>query len=190
MPYVYYSPNYGYAQSPYNPYNPYIPGAVIGADGSIISPQQYYALPSYENPVTSAAYLPVVFQQRPDAVANGIVDSCIDTAGSVNKADGLGSKESKHSLALNTPNSSFTAVGDASSRRTFAKISEGGRGNIGAGKQHLPSVTSGGITSQAASQIPQVRINFVCSTSVSNETSFYVLDCQFSILMPLLLIFF
>ncbi|KAH6757934.1 hypothetical protein C2S52_023172 [Perilla frutescens var. hirtella] len=155
MPYVYYSPNYGYGQSPYNPYNPYIPGAVIGADGSIISPQQYYALPSYENPVTSAAYLPVVFQPRSDAVANGIVDSFIDTSGSVNKADGLGSKRN---LALNTPNSSLTAVGDASNRRnSFAKMSEGGRVNITTGKQHLPSITSGGITSQAASQIPQIR---------------------------------
>ncbi|KAG2721225.1 hypothetical protein I3760_02G071800 [Carya illinoinensis] len=28
-PYVYYTPSYGYTQSPYNPYNPYIPGAMI-----------------------------------------------------------------------------------------------------------------------------------------------------------------
>lgn len=158
MPYVYYSPNYGYTQSPFNPYNPYIPGAVIGADGSIISPQQYYALPSYENPVTSASYLPVVFQPRPDAVANGIVDSFIDTAGSFNKADGLGSK---HNLALNTPNSSLTAMGDASGRRnSFAKMSEG-RVNVRTGKQHPSSITSGSIISQAAQQIPQVRIDIL-----------------------------
>lgn len=155
IPYVYYSPNYGYGQSPFNPYNPYIPGAVIGADGSIISPQQYYALPSYENPVTSAAYMPVVFQPRPDAVANGIVDSFVDTTGSVNKSDGLGSK---HNLALNTPNSSLTAVGDASTRRnSFAKMSEG-RVNVGTGKHNPSSVTSGSFTSQAASQIPQVSL--------------------------------
>ncbi|XP_057809789.1 YTH domain-containing protein ECT4 isoform X2 [Salvia miltiorrhiza] len=152
-PYVYYSPNYGYGQSPFNPYNPYIPGAVIGADGSIISTQQYYALPSYENSVTSASYLPVVFQPRPDAVANGIVDSFIDTGGSYNKADGLGSK---HNLALNTPNSSLTAMGDASGRRnSFAKMSEG-RVTMGIGKQHPSSITSGSITSQAA-PIHQIR---------------------------------
>lgn len=131
---------------------------MIGADGSIISPQQYYATPSFENPVTSSAYLPVVLQPRPDAVANGIVDSFIDSTGSVNKADGLGSK---HSLGPNTPNTSFTAVSDASSRRnSFAKMSEG-RGNIGTGKHHPSSVTSGSFTSQAASQIPQVSIALV-----------------------------
>lgn len=160
MPFVYYSPGYGYGQSPYNPYNPYIPGAMIGADGSIISPQQFYAIPSYENSVTSAAYVPVVLQPRPDAVA-GIVDSCIDTAVSVNKVDGL---VPKHNLNLNTPNSSLTAVGDASSRRnSFARVSEGGRANIGSGKQHLPSINSGSITSQAPSQISQVIVYYVFS---------------------------
>ncbi|CAJ2650145.1 unnamed protein product [Trifolium pratense] len=34
FPYVYYTPSYGFAQSPYNPYNPYIPGAMVGVDGS------------------------------------------------------------------------------------------------------------------------------------------------------------
>ncbi|XP_047948758.1 uncharacterized protein LOC125194538 [Salvia hispanica] len=153
-PYVYYSPNYGYGQSPFNPYNPYIPGAVVGADGSIIPAQQFYALPSYEDPATSASYLPVVFQPRPDAVANGIVDSFIDTSGSFNKADGLGSK---HNLALNTPNSSLTAMGDASCQRnSFVKMSQG-RVNMGTGKQHSSSITSGSINSQAAPLISQIR---------------------------------
>ncbi|XP_042050679.1 YTH domain-containing protein ECT4-like isoform X1 [Salvia splendens] len=154
MPYAYYSPNYGYGQTPFNPYNPYIPGAVIGADGSIIPAQQYYALPSYENPVTSASYLPVVFQPRPDVVANGTVDSFIDTGGSFNKADGLGSKRNS---AQNTPNSSLSAMGDASGRKnSFVKTSEG-RVNVGTGKQHPSSNTSGSITSQAAQQISQIR---------------------------------
>ncbi|XP_042045779.1 YTH domain-containing protein ECT4-like isoform X2 [Salvia splendens] len=153
-PYVYYSPNYGYGQSAFNPYNPYIPGAVVGADGSIIPAQQYFALPSYEDPATSASYLPVVFQPRRDASANGIVDSFIDTCGSFNKADGL---RSKYNLALNTPDSSLTAMGDASGQRnSFGKMSEG-RVNTGTGKQHPSSITSGSINSQAASQISQIR---------------------------------
>lgn len=156
-PYVYYSPNYGYGQSPFNPYNPYIPGAVVGADGSIIPAQQFYALPSYEDPATSASYLPVVFQPRPDVVANGFVDSFIDTGGSFNKADGLGSKRNS---AQNTPNSSLSAMGDASGRKnSFVKTSEG-RVNVGTGKQHPSSNTSGSITSQAAPQISQVSVHF------------------------------
>ncbi|KAL8484756.1 hypothetical protein ACS0TY_027165 [Phlomoides rotata] len=154
-PFVYYSPSYGYGQSPYNPYNPYIPGAVIGADGSIISPQQYYAAPPYENSITSAAYAPAVLQSRPDAVANGIVDPYNDSAVSVNKVDGL---VPKHNLHQNTPNSSLTTVGDASNRRnSFTRVSEGGRANIGSSKQHLSGISSGSITSHASSQISQIR---------------------------------
>ncbi|KAI3505981.1 hypothetical protein L1887_28334 [Cichorium endivia] len=64
MPYVYYTPSYGYAQSPYNPYNPYIPGAMIGADGSYVGAQQYFI--PYENGASSPAYYPMVVQTGPD----------------------------------------------------------------------------------------------------------------------------
>lgn len=150
-PFVYYSPSYGYGQSPYNPYNPYIPGAVIGADGSIISPQQYYAAPPYDNSISSTAYGPTVLQPRPDAVANGIIDPYIDSAVSVNKVDGL---VPKHNLHMNTPNSSLATVGDASNRRnSVTRVSEGGRANAGSGKQHL----------SGSSQISQVEfvMNFI-----------------------------
>ncbi|KAI3469231.1 hypothetical protein Pfo_025894 [Paulownia fortunei] len=155
LPYVYYTPSYGYGPSPYNPYNPYIPGAMIGVDGSIVTPQQYYAIPSYENSVSSPAYVPVVLQSRPETVANGIADSFIDNTVSVNRVDGL---VAKHNLPSNAPNSSLTAVGDASSRRnSYARVSEGGRANSGSGKQPVPSITSGSFMSQASSQSSQVR---------------------------------
>lgn len=132
---------------------------MIGADGSIISPQQYYAAPPYENSITSAAYVSSVLQPRPDAVANGIVDPYIDSAVSVNKVDGL---VPKHNLHLKAPNSSTITVGDVSNRRnTFTRVSEGGRANIGSGKQHLSGISSGSVTSQASSQISQVRICYV-----------------------------
>ncbi|XP_028089834.1 uncharacterized protein LOC114290158 isoform X1 [Camellia sinensis] len=60
LPYVYYTPSYGYAQSPYNPYNPYIPGAMLGVDGPFVGTQQYYAIPSYENPLSSPSGFPMV----------------------------------------------------------------------------------------------------------------------------------
>ncbi|KAK6160942.1 hypothetical protein DH2020_004323 [Rehmannia glutinosa] len=125
LPYVYYNPSYGYGQYPYNPYNPYIPGAMIGVDGPIVAPQQYYAVPSYENSVSSPAYVPVVLQSRPDTVANRIADSFIDNAVSANKADG---RVAKHNLPSNAPNSSLTAVGDASGRRNSSGTVRGPQG--------------------------------------------------------------
>ncbi|KAL3812232.1 hypothetical protein ACJIZ3_013500 [Penstemon smallii] len=151
LPYVYYTPGYGYTQSPYNPYNPYIPGAMMGVDGSFITPQQYYALPSYENPVTSSAYVPMVLQPRPDSIANGIADSFVENGSSVNQING---HVAKHNIPSNFPNSSQPAVGNASSRRnSFARVSEG----TGSGKQTLPSSNSGSFPSQASSQVVLAR---------------------------------
>ncbi|XWS08444.1 hypothetical protein CRYUN_Cryun40dG0003100 [Craigia yunnanensis] len=94
LPYVYYTPSYGYAQSPYNPYNPYIPGAVMG-DGPFIGAQQYYTVPPYQNPVSPTAYVPVVIQ--PDGIPNSSTDSLLDTRASIaNRPDGRGVK---HNLA-------------------------------------------------------------------------------------------
>lgn len=145
LPYVYYTPGYGYGQSPYNPYNPYIPGAMIGVDGSIVAPQQYYAIPSYENPISSPAYMPVVLQSRPENLANGIGDSAV----SVNKVDGL---VAKYNLPSNTPNLSLTPLGDTSGQRnSYARMSQGGGATTGPGKQPLPSITG-----RASSHISQV----------------------------------
>ncbi|XVF28145.1 hypothetical protein REPUB_Repub15cG0004100 [Reevesia pubescens] len=94
LPYVYYPPSYGYAQSPYNPYNPYIPGAVMG-DGSFVGAQQYYTIPPYQNNVSPTAYFPIVFQ--PDGMPNSSTDSLLDArASNANRPDGRGVK---HSLA-------------------------------------------------------------------------------------------
>lgn len=81
LPYVYYTPSYGYAQSPFNPYNPYIPGAVM-SDNSYIGSQQYYAVSPYQS--SSPAFVPVVIQ--PDVMSHGhgssepLIDTGITTA--------------------------------------------------------------------------------------------------------------
>ncbi|KAL6522931.1 isoform X1 [Orobanche hederae] len=153
LPYVYYTPGYEYGQYSYNPYNPYIPGAMIGVDGPIVTPQQYYAVPSYENSVSSSAYVPVVFPSRADTIANRVPDSYIDNGMSVNKVDGL---VAKHNLRSIAPNSSINAVRDASVRISPSGMAfEGGR--AGSGKQPGPSTTSDRLRSQPSSQISQVR---------------------------------
>ncbi|OMO53418.1 hypothetical protein CCACVL1_28656 [Corchorus capsularis] len=93
LPYVYYTPGYGYAQSPYNPYNPYIPGAVMG-DGSFIGAQHFYTVPPYQNPMSPSAYVPVLFQS--DGIRNSPTDSADARASIANRPDGRGAK---HNLA-------------------------------------------------------------------------------------------
>ncbi|XP_031497508.1 YTH domain-containing protein ECT4-like isoform X2 [Nymphaea colorata] len=66
LPYVYYPPNYGYAQSAYNPFNPYIPGAIIGMDGQFVGSQPYYGSTSYQHAVSSSSFSPIVFQPSSD----------------------------------------------------------------------------------------------------------------------------
>lgn len=94
LPYVYYTPTYEYAQSPYNPYNPFIPGAVLGADGSLMGSQvaqQYYTVPSYENPASGPTYFPMVVQPGPEIISSSTTESLF-SAGSfiANRADGVG----------------------------------------------------------------------------------------------------
>lgn len=123
LPYVYYTPSYGYAQTPYNPYNPYIPGAVTGVDSPFIGAQQYYAIPPYQDPVSSPAYVPVVIQ--PDMLPNN--EPLFNTSDSIpNKHEGRGLKQNLASasatfstdppkLASNQRNPSIRASGRASS---------------------------------------------------------------------------
>ncbi|KAL9259922.1 YTH domain-containing protein [Drosera capensis] len=56
LPYVYYTPNYGYGETSYNPYNPYIPDALIGHDGTYLGTQSYYTLSPYQNSPSSSQY--------------------------------------------------------------------------------------------------------------------------------------
>ncbi|KAG8502222.1 hypothetical protein CXB51_000060 [Gossypium anomalum] len=94
LPYVYYTPSYGYAQSPYNPYNPYISSAVMG-DSPFVGAQQYYSFPPYSNPVTPTAYVPVVIQ--PDGIPNNSTEFLLDTRASISsRPDG---RRVKHNLA-------------------------------------------------------------------------------------------
>ncbi|PIA60898.1 hypothetical protein AQUCO_00300427v1 [Aquilegia coerulea] len=93
LPYVYYTPSYGYAQSPYNPYNPYIPGAVIGVDGSFVGMQQYYTGSTYQNPA-SPAYYPYLVQPMAENIPSNAQEPHLLNAGvpNVNGTDGPGLK--------------------------------------------------------------------------------------------------
>ena len=77
-PYIYYTPSYGYAQSPYNPFNPYIPGA----DSPF---QQYYPpLPPYQNVASSGAFVPYA-AAHPDTVSSSSANSLVETGSGANR---------------------------------------------------------------------------------------------------------
>ncbi|CAK9163238.1 unnamed protein product [Ilex paraguariensis] len=158
MPFVYYTPSYGYAQSPYNPYNPYIPGAMIGVDGPFVGTQQYYNIPSYENPVSSPAYFPMVVQSGPDIIGNGATDPFLNTAASIsNRADGPGLKPNLSSAAATfglTPSKPLS-----NQNISFTGVSEGPKVNVGSSKHTAThgSVTSGSFSCPASPQVFQGR---------------------------------
>ncbi|GMJ09971.1 evolutionarily conserved C-terminal region 7 [Hibiscus trionum] len=111
LPYVYYTPNYGYAQSPYDPY---MSSAVMG-DGSFLGAQQYYSIPPFSNPVSPTAYVPVIVQ--PDGIPNSSTEYLHGSRASVaNRPDGRGGK---HNLASTSAafsrNSSKSAPSQADS---------------------------------------------------------------------------
>ncbi|KAL2528280.1 evolutionarily conserved C-terminal region 7 [Forsythia ovata] len=157
IPYVYYTPSYEYAQSTYNPYNPYIPGAMMGVDGPFAGAQQYYTIPSHENPVSSPMYIPMVVQSRPDADVNGTIDPFIDYT-FVNRADG---PALKHNLSTKSPIFSQTQLRNASSQTNSSTgVSKGTRENTGSSKQPMThrSVTSRRFPLSAPSQSLQVGV--------------------------------
>ncbi|KAE9599202.1 hypothetical protein Lal_00043968 [Lupinus albus] len=136
MPYVYYS--YGYAQSPYNPYNPYIPGAVIGVDGSF-GGQQYYAVPNYQNPVASSAYIPFVVP--PDNFPDSSVDSLYGTNSSVSRPDGRGLKHKFNSVSGDFSRNSSKPLSNQTG--SLARVPEGPRANDGRKQDLIHSDVSG-----------------------------------------------
>ncbi|CAK8563850.1 unnamed protein product [Lathyrus sativus] len=104
FPYVYFTPSYGFAQSPYNPYNPYIPGAMMGVDGSFGGAQQYYSIPNYQSPISAPAYFP---QVQSEHFHDSSVDPLFDNSASVNRPDGRGTNHKFNSAsAAFTMNSS------------------------------------------------------------------------------------
>ncbi|KAL6970191.1 YT521-B-like domain [Sarracenia purpurea var. burkii] len=154
LPYVYYTPSIGYAHSPYNPYNPYIPGAVIGVDSPFVGTQQYYAVPSYENP--AATYFPMVFQPGPEIISNNTTEPFLDMSGfTANRADHPGLKNNPSSASATL---TLTPSKPASNQtRSFARVSEGPKANAGPSK--LPTahgnVPSNSFPSLASAQIVQ-----------------------------------
>ncbi|CAL5395831.1 unnamed protein product [Camellia sinensis] len=158
LPYVYYTPGYGYAQTPYNPYNPYIPGAMIGVDGPFMGTQQYYTIPPYENPASSPAYFNMVVQPGPEAISNSRAEPFLDTgAFTANRADG---PVLKNSLSSTSATFTLTPPKPASNQtRSFARVSEGPKASAEPSK--LPAahgnVTSSSFSSLASSQVLQGR---------------------------------
>ncbi|KAL3505573.1 hypothetical protein ACH5RR_030955 [Cinchona calisaya] len=148
FPFLYYTPNYGYGQSPYNPYNPYIPGAILGVDGSYLGAQQYYTIPSYENPSSSPAFFPVVVQSRSDLIANNTTDPFIHTSTSTaNRADGPGLKQN-----ISTASSAFTSTLLRPASPHINSLTRGSHGTqTSAGSSKRP-VTHGNVTSSTSSR--------------------------------------
>ncbi|KAL3508217.1 hypothetical protein ACH5RR_033599 [Cinchona calisaya] len=154
FPLLYYTPNYGYAESLYNPYNPYIPGAVVGVDGPFLGAQQYYTIPSYENPSSSPAYVPVV-QSRSDLLTSNTTDPFIhSTTSTANRADGPGLK---HSISSASSASVSTFLGPASNQTySFPRLSDGNQTKTAASKRYTTgNVSSSCLLRPAANQILQ-----------------------------------
>lgn len=156
LPYVYYTPGYGYAQSPYNPYNPYIPGAVMAADGSYVATQQYY-MPSYENGTSSPAYYPMVVQPGMETYTSGTMDQYYDmsTASTTSRVDTSGVNSNSFSAAGAYPmNSRVTS----SQTNGFGKVTDGFKSNGGQTNKFAANVgvTSNSVSGPASSQMLQV----------------------------------
>ncbi|CAN1281815.1 YTH domain-containing protein ECT2 [Linum perenne] len=132
LPYVCYTPSYGYAQSSYNPYNPYIPGAVMGVDDPYLGAQQYFAVPPYQDSMSSAGYIPFVVQQ--DMAPSNLVDQHPDAG--VIYADEQGGRTSKQvpTPAVYSKNPSKSS---ANQPHSFSRTSEGPRPNVGSSKYSL-----------------------------------------------------
>ena len=152
FPYVYYS--YGYAQSPYNPYNPYIPGAMIGADGSLGGGQHYYTLPNYQSPVSAPGYIPSV---QPDNFSDSSADSFFGASASVSKPDGRGLKPKFNSASGNFSRNSSIFLSNQTS--SLARASERPRANDGR-KQGLThaSVSGSSFLNLASPAVHQVLV--------------------------------
>ncbi|XP_057416639.1 YTH domain-containing protein ECT4 [Lotus japonicus] len=163
FPYVYYTPSYGFAQSPYNPYNPYIPGAMIEVDGSFGGVQQYYSVPNFQNPVSASPYIPLV---QPDNYLDSSIDSLFDNSASVSRPDGRGLQNKFNSASGSfTRNSSKQLSNQTSS---LARVSEGPKANAGVKNDFTnQSVSGSGFLHQAQSADASIqRLNTVSNGNV------------------------
>lgn len=156
MPFVYYTPSYGYAESPYNPYNPYIPGAMLGIDGSYIGAQQYYPVTPYQDPVSLPGYVPVVVQ--PDFIPSYYTDPLLDSSAAYNsRPSARGLKHNHGSSSAAFPKNQTKSV--LNQTNSLSKMSEGPKFNGGTSKQSLThgSVSSGSFPTTASSRMLEGR---------------------------------
>ncbi|XP_017219131.1 YTH domain-containing protein ECT4 isoform X2 [Daucus carota subsp. sativus] len=154
FPFLLYTPSYGYTQTPFNPYNPYIPGAMIGTDGSYIGSHQYYTVPSYENPLSSTGYYPMVVQSGPDVYPNSNPEGpepFMDAAAFIaNRTDVPGPKHNLSSASAAVKMNPLRITPDKTN--SFTRTSGESRINIGPSKQPLShgNVSSNGYYNAAA----------------------------------------
>lgn len=142
MPYVYYTPGYGYGESPFNPYNPYIPGAIIGVDGTYVGTQPYYAVSPYHNAVSSSGYVPVLVQSGPDAVASSSTDTSLDVGSSaMNQVNASSAKRTQSPTpATFSVNHSKAASSHA---HALTGASQGAKVNTGTSKRPMTNRING-----------------------------------------------
>lgn len=134
FPYLYYTPSYGYTQTPYNPYNPYIPGALIGVDGSYIGSQQYYTVPTSENTLSSPGYYPMFVQSGPDVYSNNTREPFMDAAPFVaNKTNVPGLKHNLYSASAGFKMNPSRITSDLTN--SFTRMSGGSKINGAPSKQ-------------------------------------------------------
>lgn len=170
LPYVYYSPSYGYAESPYNPYNPYIPGAMIGVEGPFVGPQPYYPLSPlspYHNSASSPAYIPILVQpdvNSPEALSN-------PGAGTISRPDTRGLKNNVASTS--TTFSRNSTKNSSNPVNSLNRPSEASRENVGQGKPAVTygSISSVGVSNSASSRVFQGRTTSSTIQHVDNNFS-------------------
>ncbi|KAJ0091870.1 hypothetical protein Patl1_24794 [Pistacia atlantica] len=186
-PYVYYTPSYEYAQSPYNPYNPYIPGAVMGVDGQFIGAQQHYTIPPYQDPLSSSAYIPVVIQ--PDIIPNSLPDPLLGNVTSIaSRPDGRGFKHNIASASVALPINPLKSASNQKYSSSRVSAVPRAKINIGPSKQAVTngSVPSGSSSVAASSCVLQGRTASGLSQQVDGISHGKVLTHhnQFKVALP------
>ncbi|KAH7655166.1 YTH domain-containing protein [Dioscorea alata] len=178
-PYVYYSPSYEYAQSPYNPYNPYIPGAV-GYDSQFIGTQQYATGSLYQQPISSPAYFPVVVQSNSDIAPNSYSGHLTSSNGStvMNRVDSAPLKHTPRAASASADSNlqkfgsgyptSLPFESPSHPTQSLSKLAEGLLSNKTHSKQ---SSSHGAITSGRNHQVPQAGSSGSIQTThrISND---------------------
>lgn len=158
LQYVYYSPSYGYAQSPYNPYNPFIPGAtVVAPDGPFLGMQQYMPSPAYHQPVSSPAYFPVVVQPGLDGIPTVAPDPSLVNGGALvaSAPETAVVRYMFPTTSVDTTSSVPREASQAAMFHSMSKLSEGPQTHVSS----IKPAASQGITAPASSQqISQVQL--------------------------------